>query len=254
MCAIWDRWKLETHFLFIGLFSRTNATALQTLKHTWVVEQRIPWDVLHTNNVCKNSQRVFPHAHTHAHTHISGDGVAFGHYKMLTQSLFHTFTDSNCHLDPSGGFGHQKRTHTHCISDTRHIAHYVFMHSYKNKHACALKPFSKAAQLSNWYKKCWLYIGLYVKVCHISFNVCERAQVGPLPGSFRGQTEHQFSLPIRSRMWQSASRHRHTHADSEWMGQSWKLEVIDYRWKRTAGTVLMMQQCVCGYTLVCVHT
>ncbi len=74
------------------------------------------------------------HTHTHAQTHtrISGDGVAFGHYKMLTQSLFHTFTDSNCHLDPSGGFGHQKRTRTHSISQT----HSLHVHACMQKQIC----------------------------------------------------------------------------------------------------------------------
>lgn len=80
----------------------------------------------------KKKVRDFSLMRTHTRTHISGDGVAFGHYKMLTQSLFHTFTDSNCHLDPSGGFGHQERTQTHNISET----HSLRVHACMQKQTC----------------------------------------------------------------------------------------------------------------------
>ncbi len=73
------------------------------------------------------------HKHAQTHTRISGDGVAFKHYKMLTQSLFHTFTDSNCHLDPSGGFGHQKRTYMACSISQTHSLH---VHACMQKQIC----------------------------------------------------------------------------------------------------------------------
>lgn len=66
---------LETvNFLFIAISCPTNATAWQILKHTWVVQQRIPWFVLHANNVRerKNTVREFSLMRAHTYTHLRG--------------------------------------------------------------------------------------------------------------------------------------------------------------------------------------
>lgn len=139
------------------------------------------------------------HTHMRTHTQISRDWAAFGLYKMLTVSLFHTFTDLYCHLDPSGGFGHQEHAQLHVLHVQTHSCTHVTTHNHT--------PL-------NLTHKTWSYneFYAYVRVCHKSSDVhgntlthsltCahKHTQTGMLPRSLWGQTQHQCSNIMVSKL------------------------------------------------------
>lgn len=146
------------------------------------------------------------HTHMRTHTQISRDCAAFGLYKMLTVSLFHTFTDLYCHLDPSGGFGHQEHAQLHVLHVQTHSCTHVTTHNHT--------PL-------NLTHKTWCYNEFYA-VCHKSSDVhgntlthsrvhtnTHRQECCP----DHSEDKHNISVPILwSQSWQMASGRTPKHS------------------------------------------